>query len=52
MSIASVQLIKEFNLKDISASVFFRSADDIEKYAGRHPYSHLMRRAWETMQLL
>ncbi len=51
MSVASVQLIKDFNLKGVSAPVFFRSADDIEKYAGRHPYSHLMRRAWETMHL-
>ena len=51
MSIASVQLIKDFNLKGVCAPEFFRSAEDIEKYAGRHPYSHLMRRAWETMHL-
>ncbi len=51
MSIASVQLIKDFNLKGVSAPDFFRSAEDIEKYAGRHPYSHLMRRAWEVMHL-
>jgi len=51
MSIASVQLIKDFDLKGVSAPDFFRSAEDIEKYAGRHPYSHLMRRAWETMHL-
>ncbi len=51
MSIASVQLIKDFNLKGVSAPEFFRSAEDIEKYTGRHPYSHLMRRAWETMHL-
>jgi len=25
--------------------------DDIEKSAGRHPYSHFMRRAWEAMHL-
>ncbi|HIJ52436.1 MAG TPA: N-6 DNA methylase [Planctomycetes bacterium] len=51
MSVASVQLIKDFNLKGVSAPEFFRSAEDIEKYAGRHPYSHLMRRAWEAMHL-
>lgn len=51
MSVASVQLIKDFNLKGVSAPDFFRSAEDIEKYAGRHPYSHLMRRAWEVMHL-
>ena len=51
MSIASVQLIKDFNLKGVSAPEFFRSAEDIENYAGRHSYSHLMRRAWETMHL-
>ncbi|MCH7605433.1 hypothetical protein IID24_05605 [Patescibacteria group bacterium] len=51
MSIASAQLIKDFDLKGVSAPEFFRSAEDIEKYAGRHPYSHLMRRAWETMHL-
>jgi len=51
MSVASIQLIKDFNLKGVSAPEFFRSAEDIEKYAGRHPYSHLMRRAWETMHL-
>ena len=51
MSVASVQLIKDFNLKGVSAPEFFRSAEDIEKYAGRHPYSHLMRRAWEVMHL-
>ncbi|MGD8787555.1 MAG: hypothetical protein PVJ60_09045, partial [Phycisphaerales bacterium] len=51
MSKASVQLIKDFNLKGVSAPEFFRSAEDIEKYAGRHPYSHLMRRAWEVMHL-
>ena len=51
MSVASVQLIKDFNLKGVSAPEFFRSAEDIERYAGRHPYSHLMRRAWEAMHL-
>ena len=49
MSIASEPLIKDFNLKGVSASEFFRSAKDID--AVRHPYSHLMRRAWETMHL-
>ncbi len=51
MSVASAQLIKDFNLKGVSAPEFFRSPEDIEKHAGRHPYSHLMRRAWETMHL-
>ena len=51
MSIASVQLIKEFNLKGVCAPELFRSAEDIERFAGCHPYSHLMRRAWETMHL-
>ena len=51
MSIASAQLIKDFDLKGVSAPEFFRSPEGIEKYAGRHPYSHLMRRAWETMHL-
>jgi len=51
VSVASKQLIKDFNLVGVSTPDFFRSADDIEKYAGCHPYSHFMRRAWETMDL-
>ena len=51
MAVTSAQLIKDFNLQGVSAPEFFRSLEEIEKYAGRHPYSHLMRRAWETMHL-
>lgn len=51
LSIASKKLIKDFGLKRVSASDFFGSMDDIEKSAGRHPYSHFMRRAWEAMHL-
>jgi len=51
MAVASRQLIKDFNLTGASAPDFFCSADDIEKYAGRHPYSHFMRRAWQQMNL-
>ncbi len=51
MSFASRQLIEKFDLTRVSAPLFFRSADDIERFAGKHPYSHLMRRAWETMHL-
>ena len=50
-SVASKKLIKDFGLKRVSASDFFGSMDDIEKSAGRHPYSHFMRRAWEVMHL-
>jgi len=51
LSVASKKLIKDFGLKRVSASDFFGSMDDIEKSAGRHPYSHFMRRAWEVMHL-
>ena len=51
VTVASSRLIRDFNLMGVSAPDFFRSADDIDKYAGRHPYSHFMRRAWETMHL-
>ena len=51
VTVASKKLIKDFNLEEVSAPNFFRSEDDIEKYAGIHPYSHFMRRAWETMHL-
>jgi len=51
MSVTSAQLIKDFNLQGVFAPDYFRSAEEIEKHAGRHPYSHLMRRAWETMHL-
>ncbi len=51
VTVASKKLIKDFNLEEVSAPDFFRSEEDIEKYAGIHPYSHFMRRAWETMHL-
>jgi len=51
MTVASRQLIEDFNLTGVSAPDFFCSADDIEKYAGRHPYSHFMRRAWQQLHL-
>jgi len=51
LSVASKKLIKDFDLVEEAAPDFFRSADDIEEHAGRHKYSHLMRRAWETMHL-
>ncbi|MBN2313080.1 MAG: N-6 DNA methylase [Sedimentisphaerales bacterium] len=51
LSVASDKLTKDFNLTRVSAPDFFRSVEDIETYAGCHPYSHFMRRAWETMHL-
>jgi type I restriction-modification system DNA methylase subunit len=51
VTVASKKLIKDFNLEEVSAPDFFCSEDDIEKHAGIHPYSHFMRRAWETMHL-
>jgi len=51
VTVASKKLIKDFNLEEVSAPDFFGSEDDIEKHAGIHPYSHFMRRAWETMHL-
>ena len=51
LSVASKKLIRDFDLTGVSAPDFFRSADDVEKYAGRHPYSHFMRRAWKAMHL-
>lgn len=51
MTVASRQLIKEFDLVGVKSPDFFRSIDDIERFAGRHRYSHLMRRAWEQMHL-
>jgi hypothetical protein len=51
VTVASKKLIKDFNLEEVSAPDFFRSENDIEKHAGVHPYSHFMRRAWETMHL-
>lgn len=51
MSVASAPLIDTFDLVDASPPVFFRSYKEIEEHSGRHPYSHLMRRAWESMEL-
>lgn len=51
VTVASKKLIKDFSLEEVSAPDFFRSEEDIEKHAGIHPYSHFMRRAWETMHL-
>ena len=51
MSVASAPLIDTFDLGDTSPPVFFRSYEEIEEHSGRHPYSHLMRRAWESMEL-
>jgi type I restriction-modification system DNA methylase subunit len=51
LSVASKKLIKDFDLAEESAPYFFRSADDIEKCADPHPYSHFMRRAWKAMHL-
>lgn len=51
MSVASAPFIDSFDLGDASPPVFFRSYDEIEEHSGRHPYSHLMRRAWESMEL-
>ena len=51
LSVASKKLIRDFDLTGVSAPDFFRSADDVEEYSGRHPYSHFMRRAWKAMHL-
>ncbi|MBW1793111.1 MAG: N-6 DNA methylase [Deltaproteobacteria bacterium] len=51
MSVSSAPLIDTFDLGDASPPVFFRSYKEIEENSGRHPYSHLMRRAWESMEL-
>ncbi len=51
VTVASEKLIRDFSLEGVPAPVFFRSEDDIEKYAGIHPYSHFMRRAWQQMHL-
>jgi type I restriction-modification system DNA methylase subunit len=40
-----------FNLEDITPPTYFRSCEEIDRFAGKTPYSHLMRRAWETMAL-
>jgi type I restriction-modification system DNA methylase subunit len=49
--VASKKLIQDFHLEEVGVPHFFRSEEDIEKQAGIHPYSHFMRRAWETMHL-
>ena len=42
---------KLFCLEETSPPLYFRSCDEIDEFAGNVPYSHLMRRAWETMAL-
>lgn len=51
MPTASAHLIDCFALEDTSPPVFFASCEQIDANASRHPYSHLMRRAWESMNL-
>ena len=51
MPTASAQLIDCFSLEDTSPPVFFSSYEQIDKNADQHPYSHFMRRAWESMNL-
>jgi hypothetical protein len=51
MTSASRQLIIDFNLAKVTAPIFFRSIEEVEDHAGRNPFSHFMRRAWETMHL-
>lgn len=51
MSTASQELIKLFDLGKLAPSVFFRSLKEIKESTEPHPYSHLMRRAWESMGL-
>lgn len=40
-----------FCLEESSPPIYFRSSEEIDDFAGNIPYSHLMRRAWETMVL-
>ncbi len=51
VSTASPELIKSFDLGKLAPPVFFRSPKEIEESTEPHPYSHLMRRAWESMRL-
>jgi len=51
MSASHTSLIETFDLGGASPPVLFRSHEEIEENAARHPYSHLMRRAWEIMEL-
>ena len=51
MPTASAQLIDCFALENIPPPTFFSSYEQIDKNADRHPYSHFMRRAWESMNL-
>lgn len=50
MSNASQNLIEKFNLRDAVPPRFLRSFEEVESCAGT-AYSHLMRRAWNTMGL-
>lgn len=38
-------------LDNLSPPVFYRNKDEINQGEGKNPYSHFMRRAWETMSL-
>lgn len=45
------QHLGDLGLEVLQAPIFFRSLAEIESGDRLHPYSHFMRRAWETMRL-
>ncbi|MCP4702216.1 MAG: hypothetical protein GY862_35960 [Gammaproteobacteria bacterium] len=51
MSNPSPDFIEAFDLEQVCPPVFYRSSAEIAEDAGRPPYSHLMRQAWESMGL-
>ncbi len=47
----SIDLIKAFHIKDASPPEYFQSIEDITSHARSQPYSHVMRRAWQSLKL-
>ncbi len=51
MGKTSPQLLRALKLEKITPPTFFRSLKECSGTLPSHPYSHIMRRAWEAMEL-
>jgi hypothetical protein len=45
------ELIEDLGLKNVEAPVLFRSQQELESQTRLFPYAHLVRRAWDTLDL-